>query len=55
MLITRDSSDMLALFDPPINEIIKLVESQVNAAKSNGEKIDVRTIPSTNKSELMIL
>jgi hypothetical protein len=34
---------MLALFDPPINDIVKLVESQVKAARSKGEKIHVCT------------
>jgi hypothetical protein len=30
---------MLELFDPPINDIVKLVESQVTAAEKKGEKI----------------
>jgi hypothetical protein len=32
---------MLEMFDPPVNEIIKLVESQVEAASKKGEKINV--------------
>jgi hypothetical protein len=32
---------MLELFDPPINEIIELVESQVQSAQLKGEKIHV--------------
>jgi hypothetical protein len=31
---------MLQLFDPPIDEILKLVESQVTAAKAKGSHID---------------
>jgi hypothetical protein len=35
------SSDMLSLFDPPINQIIRLVESQVESARSKGDAINV--------------
>jgi hypothetical protein len=34
---------MLELFEPPINDIVRLVESQVTAAKNKGEKIHVST------------
>ncbi len=39
--LTLYSADMLEMFDPPINEIIKLVESQVEAAGKKGETIHV--------------
>jgi hypothetical protein len=32
---------MLEMFDPPVNEIIKLVESQVDVASKKGETIHV--------------
>jgi hypothetical protein len=39
MVLTVPRSDMLGLFDPPIDEIIKLVDAQVKAAKAKGDHI----------------
>lgn len=38
--VKLQAADMLEMFDPPINEIIKLVESQVEAASKKGEAIN---------------
>lgn len=39
--LTSSSTDMIEMFDPPINEVIELVESQVAAASRKGDKIHV--------------
>jgi molecular chaperone DnaK (HSP70) len=38
--VRLQASDMLELFDPPISQIVKLVESQADAATKRGENID---------------
>ncbi|KAH8665032.1 hypothetical protein BGZ60DRAFT_432284 [Tricladium varicosporioides] len=38
--VRLQAADMMELFDPPINEIIKLVESQIESARKKGDKID---------------
>ena len=37
--VRLQTADMLELFDPPVNEIIKLVNSQIEGAQGRGDKI----------------
>jgi hypothetical protein len=45
MVLTVASADMLQLFDPPINDIIKLLDSQLNSAKKKEKVIHVSVYP----------